>query len=364
MNFAILAIPSLIVVLIMKYCYDHKITLREVLIHSGIVVVASLFVLMISYAANYSSLGDVQILNGQVTNKFREVETCTQYSSCKHYWIKEKCRYYRDNKGKRQKSCTSYKVFDYPYEVDWYVQTTVGNYTIERVNRQGTMEPQRWSVVKKGDYAATENGYINYLFSDENSLFSSDDKLNKFDPKYVERLPKYPTINDYYKTYHVINTTKVDSTGFNEYIENELKTMGAIKQVNIQVLIYNYKDIDFVEATLQKWRGGKKNDVIMFFGVDEDGVVQNFTSTSFAQGMKNEELHAQLRIDALKEKLTLDLIKKEVHNINQKFKRLENKEFEYLATKMEPRKDVMIIASIFLLILSVFVGFYMRDNEL
>lgn len=363
LSYVILVLPALIVMFIMKFMYDRQISTKEMIIHFSICLASAAIVLMISYFVNYASLGDTQILNGKVIGKYKHIETCSEYSSCENYVIREKCHYYRDSKGKSKKSCKSYKVFDYPYEIDWYVQSNVGEFKIKRINPQGTLIPQRWSIVKNGDYAGTTSYYINYLLSDKNSLFSTENAIQQYDKKYLDKLPKYPEISDYYKTYHVINTTNVDITGFDDYIKNRLKDLGSEKQVNIEVLIYDYKDNDFVDAVLLQWKGGKKNDVIMFFGVDEDAIVRKFASTSFAKGVGNEELHSKMRMDALNEKLNLDLIQKEVDNVSQKFVRQPNENFSYLATKLEPRKDVMIVMSILLLILSVFVGRYMRDNE-
>lgn len=363
LSYVILLLPALIVMFVMKYIYNKEISTKEFLIHGAICIISATVVLALSYAINYASLTDTQILNGKVLSKNKHVETCTQYSSCEHYYVKEKCHYYTDSKGKRHKSCETYKVFDYPYEVDWYVNTSVGDFKIKRINRQGTTTPNRWSVVKINDYASNTSYYINYLLSDKNSLFSTENDIKNYSEKYLNSLPEYPEIFDYYHTEHVINTTKADVSGFDEYIKDELKDLGSSKQVNIEILIYDYKDVDFVDAVLLKWKGGKKNDVIMFFGIDENSIVKSFVSTSFAKGVGNEELHSKMRIDALQEKLNLDLIKKEVHNISTKFVRQPNENFSYLATKLEPRKDVMILVSIILLILSYFVGLYMRDNE-
>lgn len=364
MNLAILLIPSLIVVLIMKFKYHTAITTKELLIHTGICFLAAVLVLGTSYLINYSQLRDVEILNGQVTEKYSQRENCTsQSSSCKHYTWHERCWTTYDSKGRSQRECESYKVFDYPYEIDWYVKSTVGKFEIERVNRQGTQTPPRWQEVKNGDYAAAENTYINYLFADKHSLFSTEDLISMYDKEYLESLPEYPSISDYYKTHHVINKTDYDVSGYDEYLREVLKTLGAQKQVNIQVLVYDYHDVNFVDAVTSIWRGGKKNDVIMFFGISNDGVVKSFNSTSFAKGMNNEELHSKMRMDALNEVLTLDLLKVQVHNIQTKFERLSNKEFEYMAVKMEPRKDVMIAASLILIVLSIVVGLYMKENN-
>lgn len=360
MNFVILFVPALIVLIVSKYMYGNKITPKEIMIHFGIILVASCIALGATYAVLYSKLSDVEILNGEVTGKYRHKEICTESSSCKHYTWHERCT--RNSKGER--SCTSYKVFDYVYEVDWYVQSTVGEFEIERVNRQGTIEPNRYTIAKKGDPASAEHRYVNYLFADEHSLFASKTFSEQYDEDYQKGIPNYPNVYDYYNVSHVVNKSKASDAGYEKYLRDKLRTMGEEKQVNIVVVMYDYRDVKFVDATISKWRGGKKNDVIMFFGVDDSGNVKAFDSTSFAQGMNNEALHSKMRMDAINEKLSLDLVKIQVDNINTLFNRLPNQEFEYMKYTIEPAKWVIILISIVLLIISIYVGQYMRDNDL
>ncbi|WEM33397.1 hypothetical protein EJP02_336 [Escherichia phage EJP2] len=364
LNFAILAIPSIIVLIVMKYKYDHHISTKEVLIHAGAIIVMSLVVLGLTYAVLYAKLGDVEILNGEVTNKYKHTEWCTQSSSCKYYTWHERCSYSTDSKGKRTKSCVSYKVFDYTYEVDWYVESTVGSNVIERVNRQGTQMPSRWAAVKMGDPAAAEHYYTNYLFADEHSLFAERKFEESYDVEYQKEIPDYPSVYDYYNVSHIVNSTKHSVAGYEQYIANELKTLGKEKQLNLVIVLYNHNDPLYTDALLSKWRGGKKNDVIMMFGLDADGTVRSFRSTSFAQGMKNEMLHSTLRIDALSEKMNIHLLEKQVKTVAEKFNRLPNEDFKYMKYKMEPKKEFIVLGSIVLLVMSIFIGLYMRDNEL
>lgn len=364
LNFAILAIPALLVVMYMKWRYDRSISMKEVLIHTGIMLAACAIALGITYAVLYSKLSDVEILNGEVTEKYKHTEWCTQSSSCKHYTLRERCSYSTDSKGNRTKSCTTYKDFDYAYEVDWIVKSTVGENEIERVNRQGTKTPPRWTAVQIGEPASAEHDYYNYLFADEYSLFAEKKFSESYDAEYQKSIPDYPRVYDYYRASHVVNSTKHDVTGYEEYIATVLKKMGAEKQVNIVVVLYNANDTMYTDALVSKWRGGKKNDVIMMFGLDDSGKVQSFRSTSFAQGMNNEMLHATLRVDALSEQMNLDLVKKQVHTVGEKFERLPNEKFKFMKYKMEPKKEVIITISIVLLLISIFVGNVMRVREL
>ncbi|AFC21788.1 hypothetical protein GAP32_338 [Cronobacter phage vB_CsaM_GAP32] len=365
MNFVIIAAPALLIMIIMKYQYSHQITNKEMLFHFLAVCVSIGIMMGVTYASLYASMYDTEILNGKVLSKSRDVEWCnSQSSSCKNYTWHERCSYYTDSKGKRQKSCESYKVFDYPYEVDWTVKTSVDSHTIDRVNRQGTQVPPRWAEIKIGDPASTTNSYINYLLGNKDSLFYQNEYEKEFSEEYKKKLPNYPTIYDYYRVNHVINLTNIDSTGYNDYINMALRDMGASKQVNIVLIMYPQTNADFVKALTAKWRGGKKNDVIMFAGLDDEGTVTKFSSTSFAQGMNNEILHSTLRMDALTEKMSLDLVQILVKDVNEHFKRLPNKEFEYLKFKLEPSIWVVLLCSIIAAVSSILVGNYMRKVDL
>ena len=364
LDFAILFIPAFLVMIVMKVQYDHDITTKELSIHFAAVIIGAAVVLGINYFFIYNNIQDTEVLNGSVTGKYKHTEYCSGMSSCKHYHYVEHCRKYTDSKGHRKKSCTDEKVYDYPTEYDWYVQTTVGRIEIERVNRRGDEMPDRYRVAQIGEPASAPHSYYNYLFADEKSLFAPDDFETKYPDDYRKGIPSYPLVYDYYRTNHIINLTNINSSGYNEYLSEVLSQFGKEKELNITVVMYKDNDPQFVDATMSKWRGGKKNDVIMFFGVDGDGNVTKFYSTSFAGGMKNEMLHATLRIDALSEKMSLDLLQKQVHTTVQEFVRLPNEEFKYMKYRLEPKLEIIVACSIVLLVLSIFVGLYMRNNDL
>lgn len=365
MNFLIIAAPAFLIMIIMKYKYTQEISNKEMFFHFLAVCLSIGIMMGVTYASLYASMYDTEILNGKVLSKTRDVELCiSQSSSCKNYTWHERCSYSTDSKGNSTKSCQSYKVFDYPFEVDWNVKTTVDSHTIERVDRQGVDIPPRWAAINIGDPASTTHGYINYLLGNKDSLFYQNEYEKEFSEEYKKKLPNYPKIYDYYRVNHVINLTNIDSTGYNNYINMALRDMGATKQVNIVLVMYPHTNTNLVKALIAKWRGGKKNDVIMFAGLDDKGTVTKFDSTSFAQGMNNELLHSTLRMDALTEKMSLDLVQILVKDVNEHFKRLPNKEFEYLKFKLEPSMWVVLLCSIIAAVSSIFVGNYMRNVKL
>ena len=362
MEFVIVALPTLLTVLVMKYMFNHEINTKEFFIHLGGGLLAAGLCLGITYGVLYSSMYDTEVWNGQVTGKSREVEICSgEMSSCKHYTLHTKC--HTNSKGKQ--SCKTYRVYDYPYEVDWFVKTNVGKtFEIERVNRQGTKEPPRYSQVQIGDFAAAKHNYINYLLGSEDSLFYAKMLKEDTDPNLVKVLPDYPQTFDYYKINHFVNLTPLVTPGYNGYLSEVLKTLGPTKQLNIVMVQYDYALTAFPDAAIAKWRGGKKNDVIMFFGVDKDGTVKHFQSTSFAKGMKNELLHATLRMEMIGATMSLDTVKKAVEVTEKNFNRLPNEEFKYLVYKLQPTTGAMLIAAFFSLLMSIGIGVYLRRVDL
>ena len=81
MEYVIVALPGLIAVLVMKYLYHNDITHKEFFIHFLVAIASGLLCLALSYAVLYSDMIDHEILNGEVTDKVRHVEICTEYSS-------------------------------------------------------------------------------------------------------------------------------------------------------------------------------------------------------------------------------------------------------------------------------------------
>lgn len=363
MGFLIVGLPSLMVVMIMKLMFKTTISTKEFFIHIGVVLSSVVLCIVASYGFQYASMGDVQIINGQVTGKEIHKEYCSEWSSCTEYHYKQRCHV--DSKGKKQ--CESYKVFHYPYEFFYNVQSTVGDYTIHRIDDQGTKVPPRFAMVKNGDIASTESMYMNYIFANKDSIFnkySEDSVLN--DPTKMKDIPDYPEIVDYYNMNRVFNSSgfSVPILPVQDYLEQTLNTMGARKQVNILVVLYNYEDTKFVQRTLLKWRGGKKNDVLLFYGIDKNLTVRYFSSTSYAEGMGNAELHSTLRMDNLDKPFSTELVKANVGVIDKKFTRLPAKEFEYLKLNISPSLSAMVISSLLCLVCSIIFGVYLHKEEL
>lgn len=349
MSFLFIALPSLLFVMLAKFLWNKDICGKEMAVHFGAAIIISLVCLGLSYTGGMFKVMDTEILNGYVTSKY------SQKVSCGHqYQCGQTCT--SDSKGNQ--TCVPIYCDEHNYDVDWNVETTVGNLEIDRVDRQGVDEPPRFSKVSLGEPASVTHSTKNYLLAQEDSLFYVDPKVSE---KYKDKLPKYPEVYDYYRFNHVINLTKQNTDSYSVLIQDKLKKMGAEKQVNLIVVVTNESQ-DFYKALMASWSGGKKNDVILVYGLKDDKIVW-FNSTSFADGMNNKELHAKLRQEALGEVLSMSVVNTQLNEINKSFNRLPNEEFQYIVDSLEPSTGTLVFFSLLSLIASVLVGLYFKRNQ-
>lgn len=344
--------PALAVALFAKYYWGKEITLKELCIAIGACIFASLILTMVTEATKYINMRDTEVLNGFVTSKARDVVDCEHSYDCN-------CVTVCSGSGSNQScSTTCDTCYEHDFDVDWDVSTTVGDITIDRLDDQGLRKPPRWSIVKVGEPASKEHSYVNYLKGNEDSIFY----VPKEELGTYKKLPKYPYVYDYYRSKKVRNMTKVDSRGFDEYIGERLKILGAQKQVNILVIITNEKSPKYFNAVVSNFGGVKKNDVLMVFGVDAKSKVSWYKSTSFADGMDNREMHILMRQEALNKKLDLHLLKLEIDLVEKHFTRLPNEKFEYLVENLDPPTWVVILNILLNIAITLFVSYQLAHN--
>ncbi|WP_368880290.1 hypothetical protein [Proteus mirabilis] len=288
-------------------------------LHSSFASMAILVAVMtVLNIADKSSIMDSEILNGVVISKEN------QTTSCEHQYVcGQVC-----STSNNVTSCTPIYCHEHAYDIDWVVKTSVGNIKIDRVDRQGVRTPKRFNDVVIGEPASLTHSTKNYFKGDEFNWSTSEEIKNKFSEINVD----YPTIFDYYKVNTVINTTSIDLNidEINSYLRNRLKTMGHEKQVNVVIVITDSNDHDFAEYVLDKWKGGKKNDVILFYGIDQDLEINWFKSNTFANGEGNKFLIETLRTNTYHDKFGLTHVIKQMDSINEHFTRLSNEDLEYM----------------------------------
>jgi hypothetical protein len=351
MESLIIFIPAVLMTLFFKFFWHEHITTKESMISLGANILASAICLGLLYAFLYGKLHDREVISGQVTGKARVQVSCSHSYSCN---CRTTCSGSGSNRTCSERCDTCY---DHPWDIDWDVYTTLGTYTIDRTDRRGLEQPERWSIVKDGEPVADTNSYRNYLLADPNSLFVElkQGTHNSF------KVPDYPNIYDYWKINRVIGPVE-NAAQLNMTLNERLKTMGPSKQLNV-VVVATKEPKEFYNALMANWRGGKKNDVIMVHGLDDSGKVIWFKANSYAMGQGNIELLLHLEEISVDKKLDEQLVLSQLALIEQKFVRLPAKEFEFKASMLEPPIWAVFMMFLINLAISFFVSKHMKDTD-
>jgi hypothetical protein len=290
---------------------------------------------------------DVEIWNGKVTGKAQESVPCSHSYQCH-------CK-----STKNGTSCDT--CYEHPNDWDWDVDTTVGKFTIDRIDSRGSDEPPRWTTVQPGQPVAVDKWFTNYVKAAPQSLFNPNSQaLSKFGPM----VPPYPDqIYDYQYDNRVlsIGTNVPNIAGWNYDLAMMLRDLGPAKQVNAIIMFVNSTDPSFEYAVQGKWLGAKKNDVVVLLGTPHYPEISWVRVISWTD---NQLFKVQLRDDILatntvdKTKI-LDMMSTE---ISKSFQRKHMRDFEYLKEDIMPPDWVIWLAIILSvggsIALSVFFKYY------
>jgi hypothetical protein len=292
------------------------------------IAVSSIAVALIGVnIAMYVSTTSTEKLNGQVTSKEQVTVSCSHSYQCN-------CRTVTSGSGKNKTTSTVCDTcYEHLHDYDWEVNSNVGSITIERVDRQGVYEPQRWSQVQVGEPVAVDHNYTNWIKPAHSSLFH----LQDLDEKQIAMLPKYPgQIYDYYRLNRIVtdghvNIPNVDQ--MNEYLSEQLRTIGPARQANIIFVITDKPSLQFATDTYAAWQGAEKNDIVVFVSLDGN----NIRWTDIQAWSKDSIFQVKLR-DAINDQHIFNMkniIDVTAQNTMQYYKRKPMKEFEYLKNDIQ-----------------------------
>lgn len=312
---------------------------------TGCVMVLSILIYLSIVVDRYYSVKDIDIVTGTVTTKHHYIVPC------EHEYV---CGVSCSGSGKNR-SCSPRYCNEHPYDVDWVIDTTIGNIPIHRVDSQGIIKPPLWSKAVNGEIATLSKSTENYTKLMKDSYTTSDN----IKQKYINKIPNYPTVYDYYKFNHVINTTDSDYSWVNPMVLSFLKNNAYDKQINIVVVITNYSS-DYYYAVMDKWDGPKKNDLIMFFGVNNEAKVQWFKAITFANGQSNSILLDKLRVNTIGKELSTSLIADQLSLVKNEFHRLRNSNFIYLILQWTPSTLLICMSCLVLSVLSWCILFLIK----
>lgn len=341
-------LAPVVVALVVKFVLHQSITIIEAITQAVLVclVVSSIWAI-----GRYSGAGDVELWNGEVTRKQIQRESCPQYwrdyqdGFCTEY----RTRTVED--GPRRQECTGsgkdktcrwvqdYKTqyyYIYPWEQKFYIYTNVNTtFNIPRVDAQGAIVPPRYNISFVGDPVAVPKSYSNWVKAASNSIFHEDGQA---EAKYKDILPAYPMeIYDTYKVNRIVKVGRVDVPSWlNDVLRAELKQLGPQRQMNVIIVAADARAIgtDFPHAVRRYWQGFKKNDAVIFVGLDG----QTLKWANVMSWSKKSIFDVTLRDEILKyEGKTLDfmvVMNKLTSTAMELYERRSMKEFEHLKSQI------------------------------
>lgn len=346
---ALLALPT-IWIIASKFIFKYEISFKEILIQFGITLV---FVIGAYEISRASLTSDTEILNGTVMSKYKE------QVSCEHSYD---CNCTTDDKG--HTTCST--CYEHFADYDWNVGTNVGTIEIDRVNRQGTEEPPRWTSVNIGEAASVEKHFKNYIKGAPRSIFNQNDI--KLDAKFKSMIPQYPHVYDYYRINRVISigVPLVNPSILNDKLSEILKVLGPSKQANITFVFVKTDDQSYRYVLERAWLGGKKNDIIVVIGVVQYPNISWVDVITLGKNANNNMLQVKLRDDllALQTVDNYDSIIGIVNtDVKSNFNRKHMEDYAYLDKEIQPSMTAMMVLFVLTLLCNVGLSIFFFKNE-
>lgn len=345
----LLAIP--LVVILAFYFTSKKISWKELVTH---IVFACIVAGTSASICYFSNVSDVEVWNGVVSSKKKEVVPCSHSYSCN-------CRESCSGEGSNR-SCNTIcdTCYEHSYDIDWNVYTSNNEVVnIERLDRQGKDQPPRWTNTVIGEPTTIAHRYDNYIKGSPDSLFCKTGQVDV----YKSSLLEYPHIHDYYRMNRLLveSGPVTNQTAWNTGLSDINARMGARKQVNAMVVITT-KPREYFFALEEYWIGGKKNDAVLVIGVDNN--LQPVWSEVMAWVLDNK-----FKVILKEEILKLPIIDAPnvlpvfEHNITSFYQRKPMHDFEYLKASIVPTTAQWTISILIGLALAISLGLYFHHYD-
>ena len=318
----------------------YLITFREFLCIVGVVCAVIVLGYFISRMA---STHDNEVWNGRVVKKEQERVSCEHSYTCN-------CMTICSGSGSNE-SCTTVcqTCYEHANDWDWALYTSNDErLEIDRIDRRGSKEPPRFTAAKKGDPTALVRSYTNYVKANPWSILRREGALEKF----KSQIPAYPIdVRDYHYVDRFVNiggkVPAAELQAWNRDLMEINADLGKKKQVNIVFVVTPTNDSSYIHALEEAWLGGKKNDLVVIFGVTEYPKIDWVRVMSWSRA---EELKITLRdilqhdIGSLDKREAIISATKEL--TERYFVRTRMREFEYLMAGVRPPTWALVMLMI------------------
>lgn len=320
----IMVLLGIALAVISKIIFKKEIRLE----HLGIVVVVNILICVSVYSFYYLySVHDTEIWNGKITDKVRDEGSYERVYPCN-------CT--TDANGNTSCQTCSETI----YTVDWYLRSTVGEIPIDRYESSfrtlAYSQPDPTPYVKAAinEACSKEYSYTNYIKAAKTTLF--DHRLAD-DSKYDQYIPAYPSVHSYYKVNRVfaVGFSLAEAEQWNSALNDKLIFLGPNKQANVILFVTSLPQ-EFKLAVEHKWLGGKKNDIVIFLGTDNDKKnIKWVDAFTYADSAGNYTLINELKNTLLNQSLNhYNVILAVDAGVTKSFIRKEAEEFRYLIYTM------------------------------
>jgi hypothetical protein len=302
-------------------------------------------VMSVVYAGGlYTSMSDTEIINGEITGKERVHDSYIRSYSCNPRQV---C----SGSGSSRSCTTVYQTcYENRYTVTWQAASTVGNIQFDHKDSTSRSvynsdDPQAYVDCYVGEPASAPNTFTNYVKAVPTSLFNSQDYVSL----YQEQIPEYPRVHSFYKVNRVINVSSQVSQNLllelDRLLDQELKRLGPTKQSNIIVIVTDILDPNYRHAVEDAWIGGKKNDVILFFGTRGNEIVWADAMT-WALNSGNEFFVADLKskLQDLKQFGPLEITQLTASAVMENYTRPNMEDYEYLKSDIRPSTTLLVVS--------------------
>lgn len=329
--------------------WREEITYKEMGLH---ILICTILVFIVYQCGIYGKTHDTEIWNGKITKKHRDHGT---------YTVTYPCNCHSCGKSTCCSTCHTRH-----YTVDWDAESTAGHIDLDHADWTSPAvyllpDPQQYNQCQAGQFAAVEHSYENYIKAVPESLF------HKSPADGQSTIPNYPPVFNYYKYNRVICDVPLLAQGtadLNDLLNESLKSLGPEKQVNVIVFITFNPDQNFMEDVQNGWIGGKKNDILVFLGMD-GAYIQWTGAATWARSKGNELLAVHLRneLGDIKQFDAKKITTVIINSINQYYIRPKMEDYEYLKDEIEPPGWVIVLAALIAVIgsLGLTIYFYKED---
>ena len=191
------------------------------------------------------------------------------------------------------------------------------------------------------------NSYTNYVTAAKDNVINS--QLQDDDIKHI-KVPEYPKLKS--KEYGQMNPNRFLSDlniSYNKELNLLAMELGKSKQCN-PIIITTYNDRSYKDIVQHKWKGGKKNDITLILGLDNNNtivwsdVITYTNNSDFIVNAQNDFKGTNINDIST-------VINKFKNNIVNNYTRKPMEEFEYLTENIS--LDILVQVLIILLSLAL-----------